>query len=169
MLDVSDRSVDASPSPALGRKAIHGAGILIVQSDDEVATAWRVALVDFGMAGVSTVGTEAEAMKTIIAKPPSGIIVALETVGESHRLMSRLMARQAGDLSDIPILLVTPQPTRAIVVAAANAGFDAVLPYPLHPRLIYRRMGSLIQKARRSARKRGGPFVDEPESAGVTV
>jgi hypothetical protein len=118
MLDLPDRRMAGSPAQGHGRKAIHGAGILIVQPDDAVASAWREALVDFGMAGVRTVASIEEAIETIIARPPS-----------------------------------------AIVVAAANAGFDAVLPYPLHPRLIYRRMGSLMQKARRSARKRGGPLI----------
>jgi DNA-binding response OmpR family regulator len=159
MLDLPDRRMAASPAQGHGRKAIHGAGILIVQPDDNVASAWREALVDFGMAGVRTVGTVEDAIETIIAKPPSAIVVALDAVADSHRLMNRLMARQAGDLSDVPIVLVTPQPTRATIIAAANAGFDAVLPYPLHPRLIYRQMGSLMQKARRSARKRGGPLI----------
>jgi DNA-binding response OmpR family regulator len=159
MLDLPDRRMAGSPAQGHGRKAIHGAGILIVQPDDAVASAWREALVDFGMAGVRTVASIEEAIETIIARPPSAIVVALEAVADSHRLMNRLMARQAGGLSDVPIVLVTPQPTRAIVIAAANAGFDAVLPYPLHPRLIYRRMGSLMQKARRSARKRGGPLI----------
>jgi len=159
MLDLLDRGTIAPAPQGRGRKAIHGAGILIVQPDEAVASSWREALVDFGMAGVRTVGSVDEAIETIIGRPPSAIVIALDTVAESHRLMTRLMARQAGDLSDVSIVLITPQPTRAIVIAAANAGFDAVLPYPLHPRLIYRRMGSLMQKARRSARKRGGPLL----------
>jgi hypothetical protein len=57
------------------------------------------------------------------------------------------------------------------VVAAANAGFDAVLPYPLPPRLIYRRVGSLMQKARRVARQRQAPRLSvieyAPDVAGV--
>jgi DNA-binding response OmpR family regulator len=159
MLDFLDRGRVAPTVQGRGRKTIHGAGILVVQPDDAVASSWREALLDFGMAGVQTVGTVDEAVETIIGSPPSAIVVALDTVAESHRLVARLMARHAGDLSDVPIVLVTPQPTRATVIAAANAGFDAVLPYPLHPRLIYRRMGSLMQKARRSARRRGGPLL----------
>jgi DNA-binding response OmpR family regulator len=161
VLDVSELSADALSSSAHGRKVIHAAGILIVQSDAEVASVWREALIDFGMTGARAVVTVEEALDSIVASPPSGIVVALTPVSESHRLMSKLMAREAGDMSDVPILLVTPQPTRSIVVAAANAGFDGVLPYPPSPRMIYRRMGSLMQKARRSMRKRGGPLIGE--------
>jgi DNA-binding response OmpR family regulator len=137
------------------RKAIHAAGVLIVQPDAPVAESWRAALVDFGMSGAHVVADGDGAVASIKARRPSGIVIALETQIESHDLMARLAAGDCGDLTDIPVILVMPRPTRSSVIAAASAGFDAVLPYPVAPRLIYRRMGSLMQKARRTVRLRG--------------
>jgi DNA-binding response OmpR family regulator len=141
------------------RKVIHAAGVLIIQPDAELGESWRAALVDFGMAGAHVVGDGEAAVASIRARRPSGIVVALETQIESHDLMARLAAGECGDLSDIPVVLVMPRPTRSSVIAAAAAGFDAVLPFPLAPRLIYRRMGSLMQKARRAARLKAAPHA----------
>jgi DNA-binding response OmpR family regulator len=134
------------------RKVIHAAGVLIVQPDAELGESWRAALVDFGMSGAHVVTDGEAAVAAIRARRPSGIVVALESQIEAHDLMVRLASGECGNLADIPVVLVMPRPTRSAVIAAASAGFDAVLPFPLAPRLIYRRMGSLMQKARRAAR-----------------
>jgi DNA-binding response OmpR family regulator len=139
------------------RKVIHAAGVLIIQPDRELAESWRAALVDFGMAGVHVVADGEAAIASIRTRRPSGIVVALDSQIEAHDLMARLASGECGDLADIPVVLVMPRPTRSAVIAAASAGFDAVLPFPLAPRLIYRRMGSLMQKARRAARLKAQP------------
>jgi DNA-binding response OmpR family regulator len=139
------------------RKVIHAAGVLLVQPDAELGEAWRAALVDFGMAGAHVAADSEAAVASIRARRPSGIVIALETQIESHDLMARLASGECGDLADIPVVLVMARPTRSAVIAAASAGFDAVLPFPLAPRLIYRRMGSLMQKARRAARLKAQP------------
>jgi len=157
-------SEQASLSPA-SRKVIHAAGVLVIQPDGDIAALWREALLDFGMNGVSTVADIQGAIAQIRTNPPAGIVVALPSQSEAHAFMERLSAGEAGDLEDVPVVLVIPQPTRSAVVAAANAGFDAVLPYPLPPRLIYRRMGSLMQKARRVARQRLAPHLSVVETA----
>ena len=142
---------------AAGRKIIHGAGILIVQPEQDVAEHWRSALIDFGMSGAHVASDIEGAIVSMKARPPSGIVVALGSQIEAHDLMVRLAAGECGSLDNVPVILVMPRPTRSAVIAAASAGFDAVLPYPLSPRLIYRRMGSLMQKARRTARMRAVP------------
>jgi len=142
-----------SPTP-FNRKVIHGAGILIVQPDTDLANSWREALLDFGMTGVQVVADSDSAIALARAKRPSGIVVALANPADAHALVARLSNGEAGPLDEVPIVLVMARPTRAAVIAAATAGFDAVLPSPLSPRLIYRRMGSLMQKARRTARRK---------------
>ena len=148
----------------ISRKVIHAAEVLVIQPDSDVATTWREALLDFGMNGVSTVADIPGALEQIRSNPPAGIVVALPSQAEAHDFMARLSAGESGDMEHVPVVLVIPQPTRSAVVAAANAGFDAVLPYPLPPRLIYRRMGSLMQKARRVARQRQAPHLSVVES-----
>jgi len=157
-------SEHASLSPA-SRKVIHAAGVLVIQPDEDVAASWKEALQDFGMNGVSTATDTHGAIAQIRIAPPAGIVVALPSQAEAHAFMARLVAGEAGDLDNVPVVLVIPQPTRSAVVAAANAGFDAVLPYPLPPRLIYRRVGSLMQKARRVARQRQAPHLSVIENA----
>jgi DNA-binding NarL/FixJ family response regulator len=162
-------STNTSSRPSFNRKVIHAAGILIVQPDENVATSWRDALLDFGMSGVRVVSNADSALDLARSAPPSGIIVALPTQAESHALMARLSSGEAGDLRHTPVVLVLEHPTRAAVMAAANVGFDAVLPFPLPPRLIYRRMGSLMQKARRAARLNPSPnhVLVEPLGQGM--
>jgi|SRR4051794_35805802 DNA-binding response OmpR family regulator len=141
-----------APTP-FNRKVIHAAGILIVQPDADLAGVWRDALIDFGMAGVHVVGDADAAVHSIKVRPPSGVVIALPHIPDAHGLVARLESGEAGPLDQVPIVLVMPRPTRSAVIAAAAAGFDAVLPSPLSPRLIYRRMGSLMQRARRHARQ----------------
>ena len=150
----------ASTQPTGGRKVIHAAGILIVQPDADIAESWRAALLDFGMSGAHVAADADAAIASIRARAPSGIVIALPSQIESHDLIARLSAGEAGQLDTV---LVMPRPTRSAVIAAASAGFDAVLPFPLAPRLIYRRMGSLMQKARRNARLRGAPHPELAE------
>jgi DNA-binding response OmpR family regulator len=152
-------SMTSSSTTTLNRKVIHQAGVLIVQPDSDLATSWRDALLDYGMSGVHVVGTADEAVASIRVRRPSGIVVALPSQVESHELMARLMAGESGQVDDIPAILVMPRPTRASIIAAAGVGFDAVLPFPLAPRLIYRRMGSVMQKARRNVRLKQSPHL----------
>jgi DNA-binding response OmpR family regulator len=156
LMNATSQTTTTAPS---SRKAIHAAGILIVQPDPELAANWRDTLIDFGMSGAQVVGDADGAVQSILARKPSGIVIALPSQIESHDLMARLTGGECGILDDIPVILVMPRPTRSAVIAAAGAGFDAVLPFPLSPRLIYRRMGSLMQKARRSARQKFVPHL----------
>src|SRR5882724_4084463 len=124
-------SLDPHPATPPTRKAIHAAGVLLIQPDAEIASFWRNALLDFGMSGVRAVGDADGAIAAIRMNRPSGVIMALASQIESHALIARLTAGEAGDLRDIPVVLVTSQPTRTTIIAASNAGFDAVLPFPL--------------------------------------
>jgi DNA-binding response OmpR family regulator len=49
-------------------------------------------------------------------------------------------------------VLLSADTSRAMIVAAAEAGYRAVVGLPVAPRLLYRRIGSILQKARRSRR-----------------
>lgn len=164
-------SLDSQLARPRTRKAIHVAELLLIQADGDVAAAWREALLDFGMSGVRAVNDADGAIATIRSSRPHGIVMALSSPAESYALIARLAAGEAGDLGDVPVVLVTSQATRTAAIAASNAGFDAVLPFPLSPRLIYRRMGSLMQRARRAVRQRNalppaGPVPADDASAG---
>jgi AmiR/NasT family two-component response regulator len=53
----------------------------------------------------------------------------------------------------LAILLAADTSAAALEIAAA-AGYRAVIGFPIVPRVLYRRVGSILQKARRSSRTR---------------
>jgi CheY-like chemotaxis protein len=52
----------------------------------------------------------------------------------------------------IAAVLLSADASRAMIAAAAEAGYRAVVGLPVVPRLLYRRIGSILQKTRRSGR-----------------
>lgn len=144
------------------RKVIHGADILIVQPDVAVGMSWCDALREFGMGNVALIGCAGIALDHVRARPPAGIVVALESDAASHAFLDDLAVILGAQLDGIPVVLVSSRPTREVMKSAAAAGFAAVLPFPVAPRMIYRRIGSLMQKARRTARRSG----DRPTALG---
>ncbi|CAM5770089.1 hypothetical protein LMIY3S_03055 [Labrys miyagiensis] len=136
------------------KKIIQLADIVLVNSDRDVAEFWRASLLDFGMTKVRIACSIVEALEQVRLSPPSGIVVALPVLADAFALMGTLSQDEGNDLRDVPILLVANQPSRAVLLTATHAGFDAVLSEPVSPRQIYRRVASMIQRARLSARTR---------------
>jgi DNA-binding NtrC family response regulator len=56
------------------------------------------------------------------------------------------------DPARTPAILIAKDASRETLKAAAASGYNAVLAAPVSPRLLYRRIGSLLQKARRANR-----------------
>ncbi|MEP9353949.1 hypothetical protein ABLE93_10165 [Xanthobacter sp. KR7-65] len=52
----------------------------------------------------------------------------------------------------IPAVLVAEVPAQQLVRIAGRTGYDAALGAPVAPRLLYRRIGSVLQRARRLGR-----------------
>ena len=49
-------------------------------------------------------------------------------------------------------ILLSADTSRAMIAVAAEAGYRAIVGLPLVPRLLYRRIGSILQKTRRAGR-----------------
>lgn len=62
-----------------------------------------------------------------------------------------------------PGILLAADTSRATVHEAHNAGYRAVVALPVTPRLLYRRIGSILQRARRIHRQSGAPGLDVSE------
>jgi AmiR/NasT family two-component response regulator len=56
------------------------------------------------------------------------------------------------DPARTPAILLARDVSRETLKAAAASGYNTVLAAPVAPRLLYRRIGSLLQKARRASR-----------------
>lgn len=160
-------SVQGNAMERRDRKVIHAAGVLVIQPNAETAELWQAELVDFGMTGTVTTTSLDEVVRILADKSFMGIVVSAASVSEAGRVMATL--RSDGSLINdedgvkVPLLLILAGASRANDVAARRLGYDAILSAPVHSRLIYRRMGSLMQKARRGAKRRqtdmqGGEF-----------
>ena len=55
--------------------------------------------------------------------------------------------------SGTPAVLLIADTSRAAIQAAAAAGYIAVIGLPVMPRMLYRRIGSILQKMRRAGRR----------------
>lgn len=53
-----------------------------------------------------------------------------------------------------PGILLAEDTSRDMIRAASAAGYKVVLALPVTPRLLYRRIGAMLQRARRTARRR---------------
>ena len=62
-----------------------------------------------------------------------------------------------------PGILLSADTSRVIVHEAHNAGYRAVVGLPVSPRLLYRRIGSILQRARRIHRQSGASAISAPE------
>jgi len=64
-------------------------------------------------------------------------------------------------------VLLSADTSPAMIAAAAEAGYRAVVGLPVVPRLLYRRIGSILQKARRAGRFASGERTG-PSAAGLS-
>jgi DNA-binding response OmpR family regulator len=62
-----------------------------------------------------------------------------------------------------PGILLSADTSRAMVHDAHSAGYRAVVALPISPRLLYRRIGSILQRARRLHRHGGSSTLGAPE------
>ncbi|HWJ99408.1 MAG TPA: hypothetical protein VNR41_01740 [Xanthobacteraceae bacterium] len=63
-----------------------------------------------------------------------------------------------------PGILLSADTSRVMVHEAHNAGYRAVVALPFSPRLLYRRIGSILQRARRIHRQGGASVLGAPEN-----
>jgi hypothetical protein len=63
-----------------------------------------------------------------------------------------LVPQNPFDPARTPGILIAANPTRTILKEAKASGFRLVIPAPVVPRILYRRIGSVLQKVRRASR-----------------
>jgi DNA-binding NtrC family response regulator len=66
-----------------------------------------------------------------------------------------------------PGILIAEDASRETVRAAIAAGYGAVIALPVIPRLLYRRIGSILQRARRTGRRNAAKFVTDAALSGA--
>lgn len=73
------------------------------------------------------------------------------------------------DPARTPGILVSDDPTRQTVKTAMASGYRIVIPAPVVPRLLYRRIGSILQKVRRAGRTQAPELAPAPLMAAAEV
>lgn len=126
-------------------KVLPTARILLVDSQLERRQATRLALSAFGVGAVQEAASVDDLADPALFGPADVLVVQVDDPEEAPANPFRLGA-------GIPAVLVAEVPAQLMVRAAGRGGYDAALGAPLAPRLLYRRIGSVLQRARRLSR-----------------
>ncbi len=123
------------------------------------------ALSELGLVQVLAAGTLPDAKAFARERAPDLVVVdtrGFEDLAKDHG-QKVLPNPFVGD--GTPGILLSSDISRAMVQQAHAAGYRAVVALPVTPRLLYRRIGSILQKTRRSHRRNGAAGLGA-ESAG---
>ncbi len=126
-------------------KVLPTARILLVDSQAERRASTRIALTTFGVGAVM----EADCLPEVGASDtdlPADILI-VQADDPEH-----VPDNPFRDGGKLPAILIADVPPASLGRTASRAGYDAALDTPLAPRLLYRRIGSVLQRSRRSGR-----------------
>lgn len=126
-------------------KVLPTARILIVDSQSERRDALRNALTAFGVGAVLEAASVADAADPQFLGLADVLVVHADDADQVPENPFR-------DGAGIPAILAVDAPAQMLMRMAARGGYDAAVSAPLAPRLLYRRIGSVMQRARRVVR-----------------
>jgi DNA-binding response OmpR family regulator len=140
-------------------RALSSARIVVLDADPEHRNFLCAGLIALGMQRVFPAATLEEARQAAVETTPDLCVV------DPRRLASAAAAprlpRNPFDPARTPGILLATDTTRETIKTAGANGFSVVLGIPVVPRLLYRRIGSLLQRVRR-AERRSAAVVAEP-------
>ncbi|QRG06266.1 hypothetical protein EZH22_25430 [Xanthobacter dioxanivorans] len=139
-------------------KVLPTARILLVDSQMERRQATRLALAALGVGAVSEAASVDEVADPAVHGLADVLVVQVDDPQDAPANPFRFGA-------GIPAVLIAEVPAQLLVRAAGRAGYDAALGAPLAPRLLYRRIGSVLQRARRLARPASAATVQPADLA----
>ncbi|MGQ3672984.1 hypothetical protein ACT6QG_11375 [Xanthobacter sp. TB0136] len=119
--------------------------ILLVDGQQERRADLRKALSQFGVGVLLEADTLEDALAPDLYDNADLIVVQAEDA-------DRIPENPGRDGAGLPAILVADLPSHALERACAQAGYDAALGMPLVPRMLYRRIGSVLQLVRRARR-----------------
>ncbi|GGF73106.1 hypothetical protein GCM10007301_36160 [Azorhizobium oxalatiphilum] len=129
-------------------KVLPTARILIIDSITERRETTRVGLSALGVGAVTELSSVTE------LEPGSRNYDVLVMQADDAENVPENPFRDGADA--IPAVLVVDGPTHLLARVASRAGYDAAVGMPLLPRLLYRRIGSVLQRARRLSKPVAG-------------
>lgn len=125
-------------------KVLPTARILIIDADAERRQTTRAGLTAFGVGAV----TEATSIEEAQGLPRQFDVVVVQAASADQ--VPDHPFKDTGDA--IPAVVVTEGAPHVLARVASRCGYDAAVGMPLLPRLLYRRIGSVLQRTRRAQR-----------------
>jgi DNA-binding response OmpR family regulator len=141
-------------------RALSSARVVVLDADPDHRNFLCSALAELGVPRIHPAASVEEVR--MIDPAPDICVVDARRLPGGHRVPRNPFdsARSSG------ILIVSESNVEILKAATAN-GFSAVLTAPVAPRLLYRRIGSVLQKARRLGRRSNIDVTARPISAVV--
>jgi len=133
-------------------KVLPTARILIIDAESERRQTTRAGLTALGVGAV----TEASSINEAQGLPRAFDVVVVQVA--SLEDAPEHPFKDSGEY--IPAVLVADGTPHLLARTAGRTGYDAAVGMPLLPRLLYRRIGSVLQRARRAQRPAAGTAAE---------
>ena len=128
------------------------ARIAVIDADPDHRAALCSAMAEFGMLQILSAASFEEARQRAGEAPIDLCVVNAPSFQRGGQNGGTPFPLYPFDPAETPAILIAAHPTRETVRVAAAHGYRFVMPAPAVPRLVYRRIGSILQKVRRAAR-----------------
>jgi two-component system, OmpR family, response regulator len=113
------------------------------------------ALSELGLIQVLAAGTLPDASAFARERPVELVVVDMRGFEDLAREQGKKVLPNPFVEDGTPGILLSADTSRALVQQAHAAGYRTIVALPVTPRLLYRRIGSILQKVRRSHRQGG--------------
>lgn len=127
------------------------ARVAVIDADPDHRTMLCAALADFGMVQLVPVAGLSEA-RELARQTPFDLVVVNAPGFAAAAAGGLALPLNPFDPARTPAILLAADTGRETVRVAAAHGYRVVLPSPAVPRIVYRRIGSILQKVRRANR-----------------
>lgn len=128
------------------------ARIAVLIADPERRTSLCNALSDLGMLQLLPVGTVEEARMLAKGAPIDLCVVDAVGLAREANAGTSSIPPNPFDPARTPGILIAADLARQTVKVALSSGYRLVISAPVAPRILYRRIGSILQKVRRAGR-----------------
>jgi CheY-like chemotaxis protein len=131
------------------------ARIVILDADARHRETICSALGELGLIQILAAGTLPDALAFSRERAVELVVVDMRGFCDLVKEQGKAVLPNPFVTDGAPGILLSADTSRALVQEAHAAGYRAVVALPVSPRLLYRRIGSILQKTRRSHRENG--------------
>ncbi|MGQ3676485.1 hypothetical protein ACT6QH_13435 [Xanthobacter sp. TB0139] len=124
-------------------KVLPTARILIIDPQTDRRQSLREALVTFGIGEI----LEAAMLEEISLRPPEADLLVVHADNAEN-----IPENPFRDGNGMPAVLIAPLPAASLERMQIQKGYEGALAAPAAPRMLYRRIGCVLQQARRASR-----------------